>query len=260
MSNEQAVLIDIHNGVATLTLNNPKRLNAFTQAMRLALMQAIDQVETDDQIRLVVLTGAGRAFSAGADLTEGMPGYDSFVEQCKHEYLPWLMAIHNSKKLYIAAVNGACAGIGTAVAMNCDLMVMAEDAYLYQAFSAIGLMPDGGANWLLLQKLGYARALEMAVNAGRLTAAQALDLGIANKVVAPESLQAEAQAWAEQLAQGAPLAQAATKSLMRRAFGMTYQQVIEEEAILQSDLINSEDGRNAVKSFLAKEKPVFKGK
>lgn len=260
MSESEQILVNVDNKVATLQLNNPERLNALNQVMRLTLMRTLEHIEANDDIRVVIITGRGRAFSAGADLTEGMPGYDNFIDQCKHEYTPWLMSIHNSSKIYIAAVNGACAGIGTAVAMNCDLMIMADDAYLYQAFAAIGLMPDGGANWLLLQKLGYARAFEMAVSAGRLNASQALELGIANKVVAADDLLGDAQTWAAQLAQGAPLAHAATKNLMRRALGMTYQEVIEEEAVLQTELINSEDATNARDAFLAKQTPVFKGR
>jgi len=219
----------------------------------------VQKVEVDNDVRIVVLTGEGRGFCAGADLSEGMPGYSNFVEQCAAEYEPWLMAIHNSKKLYVAAVNGAAAGIGAAMAMNCDLVVMAEDAYFYQAFSAIGLMPDGGATWQLLQKLGYQRAIDMAVNAGRLTAEECFRLGLANRVVSPKSLKEEAQNWAEEMADGAPLAQAAVKNLMRKAYSMSYEEVVNQEAIDQSVLIQSEDSLNAVSAFFAKKKTVFKG-
>ncbi len=259
MSDYQYINYSVINGVATIALNTPDKLNAFHQQMRLELIDVIRCVESDDAARVVILTGEGRAFSAGADLTEGAGGYDTFIEQCADEYTPWLMGVHDSSKLYIAAVNGACAGIGTAAAMNCDLMVMADDSYLYQAFSAIGLMPDGGANWLLVQKLGYARALQLAVDAGRLTARECLELGIANKVVAADQLLTEAQAWGEKLAKGAPLAQSATKNLMRRAASMSYEEVIIEESVMQTKLIKSDDAMNAVRSFFAKEPAVFKG-
>lgn len=249
-----------NNRVATIVLNSPKSLNALTQAMRLELMQAIYHAEADEEVRVVILTGEGRGFCAGADLTEGTAGYPSFVEQCAAEYEPWLMAIHNSKKLYIAAVNGPAAGVGAAAVMNCDLVVMAEDAYLYQAFSAIGLMPDGGACLLLLQKLGYQRALDMAINAGRLNAKECLDLGVANRVVESDLMLASTQEWAEQIAQGAPLAQAAVKTLMRKALSMSYAEVINEEAVEQSKLIASEDSRNAVIAFFNKQKTVFNGR
>ena len=260
MSDYQQIKLSVDNRVATLSLNNPAALNAFNQAMRLELMDALQWIEQNDDLRVVIFTGQGRAFSAGADLTEGMPGYDTFIEQCAAEYKPWLMGMHNSNKIFIAAVNGACAGIGTAAAMNCDLMIMADDAYLYQAFSAIGLMPDGGATWLLLHKLGYQRAFEMAIDAGKLTAHQCLELGVANKVTSAEMLISDATAWAEKLAAGAPLSQMATKELMRKAAHMSYSEVIDAEAVLQSKLIKSEDSVNAGAAFFNKEKPVFKGR
>ncbi|MBX2849557.1 MAG: enoyl-CoA hydratase/isomerase family protein [Acidiferrobacterales bacterium] len=252
----------VKNQVATIALNTPQSLNAFHQKMRLELISAVEYAESDQAARVVILTGEGRAFSAGADLKEDINGgvHASFFEQCEAEYTPWLMGIYNSKKIYMAAVNGACAGIGSAAALNCDLIVMADDAYLYQAFAAIGLMPDGGATWSLLQKLGYQRAFEMAVDAGKLTAQQCLDDGIANRVVSAQDLMAEAQAWAERLALGAPLSQAYTKQLMRKAPLMSYQDVVVEESRLQAKLIQSEDSANAIKAFFAKEKPVFKGK
>jgi len=260
MPDYQFVNYSVDNRVATIALNTPETLNAMHQKMRLELIELVKQVEADEQVRVVIITGEGKSFCAGADLTERMPGHASFVEQCAAEYTPWLMAIHNSKKLYIAAVNGAAAGIGSAAAMNCDLMIMADNAYLYQAFSAIGLMPDGGASWLLLHKLGYQRALEMAVDAGRLTAQQCHELGLANKVVAADALRSEAQAWAEQLAEGAPLAQQAVKAVMRKAGLMSYLDVIEEEARVQSELLKSNDVAVGIKAFFAKQKPVFEGR
>lgn len=260
MLNNEFVELSKKGKVAVLTLNSQERLNAFNKTMRAGLVEATKLIETDDDIRVVVFTGAGRAFSAGADLTEGTAGHASFVEQCAAEYKPWFMAIHDSKKVYIAAINGACAGAASAAAMNCDLIVMADDAYIYQAFSAIGLMPDMGATWLLLHKIGYQRAFEMAISAGRLTAADCLKLGIANKVVSPDRLLPAALEFAKELAKGAPLAQQATKALMRKAMHMSYSEVIDEEARMQSALIDSEDGRNAKEAFLRKEQPVFIGK
>lgn len=141
----------------------------------------------------MILTGAGHGFCAGADLSEGMPGFDTFLDQCAAEYEPWLMAIHNSSKLYVVAVNGPAAGVGAAMVMSCDLVVMAEVVYLYQVFSAIGLMPGVGATSQLVHKLGYQRAMDLAVNAGKLTADQCLKIGIANRVVARDTLIDEAQ-------------------------------------------------------------------
>lgn len=260
MSDYQFIKVAASKRVATITLNSPKTLNALHQKMRFEIMDAVQQIEDDTDVRVIILTGEGRGFCAGADLSEGMPGYDSFVEQCAAEYEPWLMAIHNSKKLYVAAVNGVAAGIGAAVVMNCDLVVMADNSYLYQAFSAIGLMPDGGVTWQLLQKLGYHRAIDMAVNAGRLDARECLNLGLANRVVMADDLNREVQSWAEEMALGAPLAQAAVKALMRKAYTMSYAEVIDEEAVEQSKLIQSDDAKNAVTAFFSKENTMFHGK
>jgi len=262
MPDYQFINYTVTNQVATIALNTPKSLNAFHKKMRIELIDAVEYAELDSDVRVVVLTGEGRGFCAGADLTEDLDGGEhvSFYEQCAEEYTPWLMGIHNSKKIYIAAVNGACAGIGSAAAMNCDLIMMAEDAYLYQAFSAIGLMPDGGAVWSLFHKIGYHRAMEMVVEAGKLTANQCVELGVANKVVPSDELRAQAQVWAERLAKGSPLSQAATKKLMRQAPYMTYQEVVVEESREQTKLIQSEDARNAIKAFFAKQTPVFEGK
>lgn len=263
MSKYEFINYTVSNNVATIALNTPKSLNAFHQKMRLELIDVIAHAESDPEARVIILTGEGRAFCAGADLSEDLDGggqFKDFYEMCEAEYKPWLMAIHNSKKIYIAAVNGVSAGIGSAAVLNCDLIVMADDAYLYQAFSAIGLMPDGGAVWLLLNKLGYQRAFEMAVDAGKLTAEQCHTYGIANKIVPAADLMSETQVWAEKLAAGAPLSQAASKKLMRQASQMSYEEVVVKESKMQSKLIQSEDAANAIKAFFAKEQPVFKGK
>ena len=264
MPDYQFINYAVTNRVATIALNTPKTLNAFHKQMRLELIDAVRYVESDQDVRIVILTGEGRAFCAGADLTEDLSGgggdHADFYEQCAAEYTPWLMGIHDSKKLYIAAVNGACAGIGSAAAMNCDLVMMADDAYLYQAFAAIGLMPDGGAIWSLFHKIGYHRAIEMVVEAGKLTAEQCVELGVANKVVPAAELRDRAQAWAEKLAMGSPLSQAATKTLMRQAPHMTYQDMVVEESREQTKLIQSDDAAKAIKAFFAKQAPVFNGK
>ncbi len=260
MIENEFVTYSVANRVATIALNSPKTLNALTKVMRLRLIHCVEMAEADPEVRVIVLTGEGRSFCAGADLNEGLGDHDDFVEQCNEEYLPWLMGIHNSSKLYVAAVSGAAAGVACAAVLNCDLVVMSEDAYLYQAFAAIGLMPDGGATWLLLKRLGYHRAIEMVVSAGRLDAAECLRLGLANKVVATESLRTSAQIWAEQLAKGAPLAQAATKKVMRSAYDKSYEDTVIEESVLQSKLIESQDSAKAVQAFLAKEAPTFDGK
>jgi 2-(1,2-epoxy-1,2-dihydrophenyl)acetyl-CoA isomerase len=256
----QNVNYAVKNRVATIALNRPETLNAFSQGLRRDLLVTLTLAVGDDDVRIIILTGEGRGFSSGADLTEDTSKYPSFVEQCEAEYKPFLMAMENSPKLIIAAINGVAAGIGSAVVMHCDLVMMADDAYIYQAFSAIGLMPDGGATQLLVQRLGYHRALHMAVDAGRLTASECVDLGLANRQVASQSLRQEAQEWAEHLAQGAPLAQQFAKQLMRKAALISYSEVVDEDAVLQSRCIASEDARIGITAFLNKHKAAFIGK
>lgn len=260
MTEYEDVNYTVQNRVATIALNRPETLNSISRGLRQDLLATLRRAESDDDVRIIVLTGEGRGFSSGADLTEDTSMYPSFVEQCEAEYKPFLMVMENSSKLIIAAVNGVAAGIGSAIVMHCDLVMMADDAYIYQAFSAIGLMPDGGATQLLVQRLGYHRALEMAVDAGRLTASECVDLGLANKRVASQSLREEAQKWAEHLAQGAPLAQKLAKQLMRKTAMMSYSEVVDEEAVLQSQCIASEDAKIGVNAFLTKRKATFIGK
>jgi Enoyl-CoA hydratase/carnithine racemase len=260
VSQFQSLNYQVHNRVASITLSSPDALNAIHRQMRLELMQAFALAEADDDVRLVIIKGAGRGFCAGADLSEGMPDFDSFVQQCEVEWKPWLMQIRDSSKLYIAAVHGACAGIAVALALNCDFVLMAEDAYLYQAFAAIGLIPDGGVSSLLLQKLGYHRALDMIVNAKKIDAQQCLEFGLANQVVANDQLFDVAQSLAEEMALGAPLAQAAAKRVLRQAQTLSYSDVVDLEAREQDKLIVTQDSRDAFKAFFNKQKPQFNGR
>ncbi|MCG6857187.1 MAG: enoyl-CoA hydratase/isomerase family protein, partial [Salaquimonas sp.] len=236
----------------------PKVRNAFNGQLRAALLQAVQSVNEDEAIRVVVLTGAGEGFCAGADLSDGMP--PSITEQIESEYKPFLMGIADSSKIWMAAVNGVAAGIGGALAMTCDLVVMDEDASVYLAFAAIGLIPDGGTTWHLLHAMGYQRAFETIVEGKRIPASECLGLGIANRVVARNAAVGEAAAWAEKLATGAPLAQTAAKKVLRHVGRMRLQDAITLEARAQQPLTESEDFRNAVAAFLAKQKPVFTGK
>ncbi|MEO0367556.1 MAG: enoyl-CoA hydratase/isomerase family protein [Pseudomonadota bacterium] len=260
MSDYQAIKYECDQGIATITLNMPDTLNAITLQMRTELMSVLASIEADDAVRVVVITGSGRGFCAGADLTEGLGEHPTFVEQCEAEYKPWLMQIHNSKKLFIAAVNGPCAGIGCALTLNCDMVVMDEQSYLYQAFAAIGMMPDGGVTWLFLRQLGYQKAMELITTAGKLSAEECFNYGMANYVTEPGQALEKAMSLAHKVAAGAPLAQTATKEVLRAASGLSYAETIDVEAVKQSALVQSEDSLNAVQAFLKKEKPVFKGR
>lgn len=260
MSRFETVEYSVSERVATILLNRPSARNAFNKKMREELFAAVELANSDDGVRVVVISGAGAGFCAGADLTEGFADYENISDQIIGEYKPFLMAIEQSQKLYISAINGAAAGMGSALAMCCDLTVMGESAYIYQAFAPIGLVPDGGASWQLVNAIGYKRAIEIIVEGRKVPAAECVSLGLANKLVADDELSAAAQKWAETLAQGAPLAQRYTKQLARRSLEQSLDQAIDAEAYCQDICTTSEDAATAINAFFAKKKPVFSGR
>jgi 2-(1,2-epoxy-1,2-dihydrophenyl)acetyl-CoA isomerase len=144
MSDFETITYTIANGVATIALNRPEAMNAISQKMRQELKQVIANAEEDKSVRVVVIRAEGKGFSSGTDLTEGLAGFDDIEQQIQTEYKPVLMAIAESGKPYIASIHGACAGIGAALAMTCDLAIMADDSFIYLAFAGLSLVPDGG--------------------------------------------------------------------------------------------------------------------
>jgi len=259
MSDFECITYSIENRVATISLNRPKAMNAISQKMRQELLQVIEASEANDDVRVVVIRAEGRGFSSGTDLTEGLTGYATIDEQIQLEYKPVLMAIHNAEKLYIASVHGACAGIGAALAMTCDLAVMADNAFLYLAFAGLSLVPDGGMSHHLVNAMGYKKAMQLFAEAGRLPAVECEKYGLANKVVAVEELAATSQSWAENLAQGAPLAQKFGKKIMREVHVSSYSETVDQESKIQTTCMNSKDCEGAITAFFAKQKPVFEG-
>ena len=260
MANYETVTVTRHGQVALVTLNRPDSLNAFNAALRRDLLQAVQEVNEDAAIRVGVLAGAGRAFCAGADLSE-VAGDDFDVEkQLNTEYKPILMAIAEAPKPWISAVNGAAAGVGSSFAMVCDLTLMAENAYIYQAFAAISLVPDGGATWHLVRTLGRKRAYELIVSGEKLPAERCRELGLCNRVVAAESLLEEALQWAQELAGKAPLALRHAKAALNFAIEQCVADTISEEARLQAICIASADAREGVAAFTEKRAPQWQGK
>ena len=175
------------------------------------------------------------------------------------EYKPGLLAVHNAPKPWISAVNGACAGIGSAYAMTCDLMVMAENAYIYQAFSAIGLVPDGGATWHLQRILGPKRAYEMIATGEKVKAEKCLQLGLCNRLSSATELVPSALSWARELAAKSPLALRHSKASLNFAAEASLADVISNEARLQHLCVDSDDAREGVLAFLEKRAPDWKG-
>jgi len=259
MSETTNVKLEREGAIAIVSFNRPSTLNAIESGIRREILTAINEVNADDSIRVVILTGEGRAFCAGADLSEKQPdGFD--VEQMLNtEYKQPLMAITNAPKPWISAVNGAAAGVGSAFAMNCDLTVMADNAYLYQAFAAISLIPDGGATWHLARTLGKKKAYELIALGEKLPAAKCLDLGLCNRVVPAEQLLDEAKALALELAGKAPLSLRYAKETVNAAMSESVDETISHEARLQKICMHSEDAREGAIAFLQKRAPEFKG-
>jgi len=245
--------------VAVITLNRPDSMNAFTTELSLELQLALERAAGDESVRVVVISGEGRCFSAGADLKAGFEGRSVFGK-LQYEYRPVLSAIATMSKPVIAAVPGSAAGIGMSMALHCDLMIMADNAFLLSPFTTISLVPDGGLNWLLVRQLGYRRAFQLSVESERIPAERCVELGLANKAVPAEELQDAALEWAEALAKRAPLSLEATKKTMRHAIDNDWASTFNMESDWQQALVGSEDNLEGVQAFFDKRAPEFKGK
>ncbi|MGB5581419.1 MAG: enoyl-CoA hydratase-related protein [Woeseia sp.] len=245
--------------VAVITINRPDAMNSFNTALRLDLRAAFEHAEGDSTVRAVVLTGEGRSFSAGADLRSSMDSQKTVEQQLQSEYRPVFEAIARMPQPVIAAVGGSAAGIGLSYALHCDLLIMADNAFMLSPFSTISLVPDGGLNWMLVQQLGYRRAFQLSVEAERIYAPRCVELGLANRAVPAEDLLNEARAWARSLAERAPLSLAATKKAMRHAAASDWASTFDIEAPLQVALRNSDDCKEGVTAFFEKRKANFTG-
>ena len=252
------VKYDLRDAVAVITLHRPEAMNSFDTELRAAVEEAFDRARGDDAVRAIVFTGEGRCFSAGADLKAGIDRDVSEILQS--EYRPILEAIAEIPKPVIAAVPGSAAGIGLSLALQCDLLIMADNAFLLSPFTTISLVPDGGLNWLLVRQLGYRRAFQLSVEAERIPAQRCVELGLANKAVPAQDLMHAALEWAESLAARAPLSLAATKKVMRLAADHDWAAAYDVEAELQGQLLGSEDNKEGIQAFFEKRAPRFKGK
>jgi 2-(1,2-epoxy-1,2-dihydrophenyl)acetyl-CoA isomerase len=248
------------SGVLTLTLNRPDALNSFNVEMKEALLAALKDAARDKDARVIVLTGAGRAFSAGQDLKERQqPGVADLGTELRTRYNPIILAMRRLEKPIIGAINGVAAGAGISVALACDILIAAENASFMEVFGRVGLVPDTGSSWLLPRLVGYAKAAEMFFTTDPVDAATAERIGIVNRVVPADQLMDEANALASKLAQGAPLAMGLAKRALNRALESTLEDALEYEAQLQSIAGRSADHREGVAAFVEKRPAKYKG-
>jgi 2-(1,2-epoxy-1,2-dihydrophenyl)acetyl-CoA isomerase len=243
----ETVNLLLADGVATVELNRPAALNAWNTQLGLDLLAALRRVAEDDAVRAVLITGAGRAFSSGADLKdlsggETTPdGRPDVYKTLTERYHPIMHAIREMGKPVIAAVNGPAVGIGCSLALCCDLIVAAESAYFLLAFVNIGLVPDGGSSLFVPSRIGMARATELAMLGERLGAARALEWGLINRVVADERLQQEVSTLAARLSGGPTRSYAGTKRQLNNWLYSRMAEQLELEARIQREMADSDD-------------------
>ena len=251
----------IGEAVAVLTLDRPEALNAFDRAMKDELLAALKAAERDAAVRVVILTGAGRAFSAGQDLKERQASDAADLgTEIRLRFNPIVLAMRRLEKPIIGAINGVAAGAGCSVALACDLRIASENASFIEVFGRVGLVPDTGSTWFLPRLIGYARAAEMIFTADAIDAATAERIGLVNRVVPADQLMPEARALAARLATGAPLALALAKRGLQQALESGLEAQLEYEAQLQAIAGRSADHAEGVAAFVEKRPARFTGK
>jgi 2-(1,2-epoxy-1,2-dihydrophenyl)acetyl-CoA isomerase len=249
------------SGVRLLTLQRPESLNALTTDLKLDLITALRDAAADDQIRTVVITGAGKAFSAGQDLKEHAAGLDSTepTRTVAQHYNPLIRALATMPKPVIAAVNGTAAGAGAAIAFACDLRVASANAKFLLAFAGVGLSVDSGTSWTLPRLIGYGRAMQLLLLAEPVDAEEALRIGMINRVVGEGEAVAAATEWAQRMATGPTSAYARIKETMLASATQGLDEALAVEAGAQAEAARTADHREAISAFLAKRTPEFTG-
>jgi len=264
MTDNETLDVTVADGAATILLNRPDKLNAWNLQLGIELRAAVESLSADDAVRAVLITGAGRGFSSGADLSEpreeGAEGMPDLRARLKERYHPIITGIREMPKPVIAAVNGGAVGIGCSLALAADLVLAAESSYFLLAFVNIGLVPDGGSTAFIPARVGLARSMEMMMLGERVQAPQALEWGLVNRVVPDDQLRAEADALLARLAKGPTKAYANGKALLNRRLYADLDGQLEAEADFQGEQGQSPDFIEGVLAFMQKREPNFTGK
>jgi len=263
MASHETVDLRVDGGAATILLNRPDSLNAWNEQFGLDLLDAVESVAGDEGVRAVMITGAGRAFSSGADLKEERgadEGVPDLSKRLKELYHPIILGIREMEKPVIAAVNGPAVGIGCSLALDCDLIVAAQSSYFLLAFVNIGLVPDGGSTALLPAKIGITRTAEMGLLGEKVPAAKAMEWGIVNRVCADERLEDDAGELLAHLAAGPTRSYANFKKLLNRQVYAGMADQLEAEADAQREQGQTQDFIEGVMAFIQKRPPEFTGR
>lgn len=254
------ILIEIKNAVAFITLNRPEKYNAFNRSMALMLQEKLDECKENSSIRCVLITGSGKAFSAGQDLDEVVakdgPDVTTILEE---HYNPVIKKIRSLEKPVVAAVNGVAAGAGANIALSCDIVIAAKSASFIQAFSKIGLIPDSGGTFFLPRLIGWQKASALAMLGDKVDAEDAEKMGMVYKVYDDPQFFENAETLSEKLAKMPTRGLALTKRAFNNSFVNNYEEQLLLEEELQAAAGNTHDYKEGVQAFLEKRKPNFKG-
>jgi 2-(1,2-epoxy-1,2-dihydrophenyl)acetyl-CoA isomerase len=257
----KTVLYHKEGNILRITLNRPEVYNAFDDTLSYELQDALKAAEKDTEVRVIVLTGEGKAFCSGQDL-KAIAGIEkrSFIDSINKRYNPIIRAMRNMPKPIICRLNGVAAGAGCSLALACDLIIASETAVLVEAFINIGLVMDSGSSYFLPRLVGSTKAFEIATMAPKITGQQAFDWGIANRVTSPETLDDVVNEIANYYANAPTKAIGLMKKMLNKSTSSDMETILEYEAYCQEIAGNSEDNKEGVTAFIEKRKPAFEGK
>jgi 2-(1,2-epoxy-1,2-dihydrophenyl)acetyl-CoA isomerase len=257
----QFLKYEVENGIATITLNRPEVYNALNDEITFEIQDALKTASRDEAVRVVVLTGEGKAFCSGQDLKASDPGKKrSFLDSLHRRYNPIIRAMRLLPKPIICRLNGVAAGAGCSLALACDMIIASEEATLIEVFINIGLVPDSGSSYFLPRLIGYSKAFELCALGSKVKAAEAQVLGIINKVVPAVQLDEAVFELATQFAIAPTKAIGIIKKMLNKSTTSTLDEMLEYEAFCQETAGASHDHQEGVKAFLEKRKPQFAGK